>query len=222
MPSLVSVITPAYNSALTLSRAHASVVAQTYSHWEHIIVNDGSTDGTPGILAELAKSAKVIVLTQANRGPGAALNTGLRHARGEYIAFLDSDDEYLPTHLADHLDYLDRNPAVDLLWGGIEPVANNPDDLLVPDVEAGHGYIHISECIVQGTLFVRQRVVAACSFTEDRSVWWQDYEFVKKVERQHKVERFHQTTYRYYRTSADSIVSKAKAQQSSLHNHGQR
>lgn len=211
MGPLVSVITPAYNSALTLGRAHASVLSQTYPHWEHIIVDDGSTDGTPQILRKLSSNPQVLALSQPNRGQGAALNAGLRQARGEYLAFLDSDDEYLPGHLAGHVEYLNHNLEVDLLWGGIEPIANDPDDLLVPDVEAGHGYIHISECVVQGTIFVRRNVLASCSFTEDRSVWWQDYEFVENVKQKHRVERFHQVTYRYYRTSADSLVSRAKA-----------
>ncbi|MCC6587340.1 MAG: glycosyltransferase [Bryobacterales bacterium] len=211
MAALVSVVTPTYNSAQTLARAHASVLEQTYTNWEHIIVDDGSTDNTAEVLAKISSNSQVVVLSQPNRGQGAALNRGLRHARGGYLAFLDSDDEYLPTHLADHVAYLNQNPAVDLLWGGIEPIANHPDDLLVPDMEAGEGLIHISECVVQGTIFMRQRVMNSCSFTEDRSVWWQDYDFVAKAKQKYKVERFLKATYRYYRTSADSLVSKAKA-----------
>ena len=91
---LVSVIIPTYNRADTIGKAVSSVLAQTYREIEIIIIDDGSTDDTPAVLAGFG--ARIRVLRQSNAGPSAARNGGAAEARGEYLAFLDSDDEWLP------------------------------------------------------------------------------------------------------------------------------
>lgn len=89
---------PAYNRAGTVAAALESVRAQTYPHWEAIVVDDGSTDRTVDVVAEMArKDSRIRLLRQdRNHGAQAARNTGIRAARGEWIGFLDSDDQYLP------------------------------------------------------------------------------------------------------------------------------
>jgi glycosyltransferase involved in cell wall biosynthesis len=93
-----SVIIPTYNRLDFLKQAIGSVLAQTYTDYEIIIVDDGSTDGTKDYLLSLASHVKV--LRQANRGPGAARNLGAERAAGRYLAFLDSDDSFYPWTLA--------------------------------------------------------------------------------------------------------------------------
>jgi glycosyltransferase involved in cell wall biosynthesis len=93
----VSIILPTYNRADTILRAIRSVLAQTFADWELIVVDDGSEDDTPAILAGL--DPRITVIRQENRGFTEARNTALRAARGAYCAFLDSDDEFLPHHL---------------------------------------------------------------------------------------------------------------------------
>src|SRR5690348_8062708 len=122
--AIVSVITPAYNAAATLRRACESVRVQSYVAWEHIIVDDGSTDATPDILRELSTDLRVRTKRIANRGPGAALNLGLDMAQGEFIAFLDADDEYLPDHLSAHARAMEEHPEADLWWGGLDVIAD--------------------------------------------------------------------------------------------------
>jgi glycosyltransferase involved in cell wall biosynthesis len=95
--SLVSIVMPAYNRADTILRAIRSVQEQTYQDWELIVVDDGSTDGTATLIEGMDPRMKVI--RQENRGFVGARNTGLEASTGEYIAFLDSDDEWLPYHL---------------------------------------------------------------------------------------------------------------------------
>ena len=207
----VSVITPAFNAASTLRRMHGSLVAQTMRDWEQIIVNDGSTDATAAIVREIAnEDSRVRVLTTPNRGPGAALNAGIAQNRNEFVAFLDADDEYYPDHLAKHLAFFDQLPAVDILWGGVDVITANPEDAHVPDVVKGFGYIHISECVVQGTLFVRRKVFERFAFSEDRAVWYQDCDFVQRAGQVFSVARFHDVTYRYYRNSGASLVDRMK------------
>lgn len=94
---LVTTIIPVYNRAAMLREAVASVLAQTYRPIEIIIVDDGSTDDTFGVSEELARAhQEIVVVHQANAGPGAAREAGRRMARGEFIQHLDSDDLLLP------------------------------------------------------------------------------------------------------------------------------
>lgn len=110
MPGLspaVSVVIPVYNRAATLPRAVASVLAQDFADWELILVDDGSRDG--GVEAILAAGDPRIraIRHEANRGAPAARNTGIRAAMGRLIAFLDSDDEWLPGKLGPQVAALD-------------------------------------------------------------------------------------------------------------------
>jgi len=209
---LVSIITPVYNAAATLLRACESVRAQSYAAWEHILVDDGSTDATPQILRELASDARVKTMRFANSGPGPALNHGIEMAAGEFIAFLDADDEYLPEHVAAHVRAMQEHPETDLFWGGVDVIADRAEDVMVPDIETGAGLISVYDCVVQGTIFARREVFRELRFTEDRAIWWHDSELVGRVRQHFRVERFSGTTYRYYRNSGTSMVDRAKAE----------
>jgi glycosyltransferase involved in cell wall biosynthesis len=100
MAPTVSVIIPCYNQGRFLAEAVASVQAQTYPHWECLIINDGSTDETAKVGAALADAdSKVRVINQANRGLAGARNRGLAEAKGQFIQFLDADDVIKPTKL---------------------------------------------------------------------------------------------------------------------------
>lgn len=96
METLVSVIIPVYNVSLYLQQALDSVIHQTYKNLEILVIDDGSTDGSEVICDEYLSDPRVIVIHQENRGLSGARNTGLNHATGDYIAFLDSDDVYHP------------------------------------------------------------------------------------------------------------------------------
>ena len=103
---LVSIIIPTYNRGHLLERAIRSVRAQTYTNWELIIVDDGSTDNTRELLAG---AGDIRYHYQKNQGQGAARNTGLRHSQGEYIASLDSDDEWYPNFLSESIAMLQKH-----------------------------------------------------------------------------------------------------------------
>ena len=98
MSPLFSVIVPVYNRADVLGEAIGSVLAQTEQDFEIIVVDDGSRDD-PKSAVEKFNDARIRFHAQENRGGGAARNAGIDLARGRYVAFLDSDDHYLPTHL---------------------------------------------------------------------------------------------------------------------------
>lgn len=119
----VSVIIPTWNRAATLPRAIDSVLGQTFGDFELLIVDDGSTDGTAGVV-EAMNDPRIRLLRQPhNQGVGAARNRGLHEARGEFIAFLDSDDEWLPGKLQRQLDRFAELPAdVGLIYTGVETI----------------------------------------------------------------------------------------------------
>ena len=105
--SFFSIIIPTSNRRELLRQTLASVWTQAFSDYEVIVVDDGSTDGTLDYLQSLGN--RVQVLQQANQGPGAARNLGLRQANGDYIAFLDSDDLWFPWTLAAYAQVIQRN-----------------------------------------------------------------------------------------------------------------
>lgn len=106
MNALVSVIVPLYNKAQTVERALNSIFAQTYTNMEVIVVNDGSTDGCDMLVRRKFDDARLVVIDQANQGPGAARNAGIRAAKGDYIAFLDADDSWYPQNLETMINWL--------------------------------------------------------------------------------------------------------------------
>src|SRR5947209_3795753 len=103
----VSVIIPLYNKAPYVRRTLDSVRAQTFADYEVIVVDDGSTDGGAAVVEGFG-DPRFRLIAQPNAGPGAARNRGLAEAGGEFVAFLDADDEWLPTFLERSLALLDR------------------------------------------------------------------------------------------------------------------
>ncbi|BCX82133.1 hypothetical protein MIT9_P1718 [Methylomarinovum caldicuralii] len=98
--SQISVIMPCHNAATYIAEAIGSVRNQTFRNWELIVVDDGSSDDSPEIVTRLAQEdGRIRLLRQENQGPYPARNLGLRHAQGEYVAFLDADDWWDPTFL---------------------------------------------------------------------------------------------------------------------------
>lgn len=96
---MISVILPVYNRAATLPRCVQSVLAQTFTDWELIAVDDGSVDESVSVLESFGDARIRVIREEKNRGPSAARNTAIEAARGEYLALIDSDDEWLPTKL---------------------------------------------------------------------------------------------------------------------------
>jgi glycosyltransferase involved in cell wall biosynthesis len=110
MPKL-SVIVPVYNSESSVVETIKSLMAQTYRDFEILIVDDGGTDGSIDLCQQF-KDPRMRIIHQKNRGLAGARNTGIRHAQGEYLAFLDSDDLWLPEKLDKHVQHLDQSPQV--------------------------------------------------------------------------------------------------------------
>ncbi len=202
----VSVIMPAYNCAAFVTEAIESVLEQDYANKELIVVNDGSTDATAEKVARFG--ARVRLIEQPNRGPAAARNRGVAEARGEYLAFLDGDDIWLPGKLAMQMSYVRGHPDVKIIFtgfarwlpersGGYPPARDfaawGAKDVIGPEY-SGYLYatllldsvIHIITAVIE-----RAAVTSLGGFDENLRVG-EDYEFWMRASRvclAHKIDR---------------------------------
>lgn len=111
----VSVIMPTYNRAKIIKKAIKSVLMQTLENFELIVINDGSTDDTKETVSKF-KDRRIIYLEKENGGPASARNLGIKHAKGEHIAYLDDDDIYYPCHLERLSRLLDAHPGIGMVY----------------------------------------------------------------------------------------------------------
>ena len=197
-----SVIICLFDRKKIVCRAIESLLGQSEQDFELIIADDGSRDAPLEELAKYMHNSHFSYFRQGNRGVGAARNLGLRHARGEWITFLDSDDEYEPGHLESRRRIIESARA-DFIYGGFRVVGNE----YVPDRDSPERLIHLSECVVGGTFFISRRVAAACQFAEIRFA--DDTEYFDQVRRAgFAMLATDIPTYIYHRDSPDSICTR--------------
>ena len=131
---LVSIITPAHNASLFIAETIESVLQQDYENWEMIIINDFSSDNTASIVDEFIKRDKRIVLINnpSNLGVALSRNKGLEAAKGDYIAFLDSDDVWKKNKLSEHISFMEES-NISISYSFYETFTtdiNNPNKLI--------------------------------------------------------------------------------------------
>jgi glycosyltransferase involved in cell wall biosynthesis len=121
MTVTTSIIMPAFNSSKYLATTIESVLAQTFNEFELLIIDDGSTDNTAEIASHYCKlDTRIKLFSQKNQGVSNARNKGIQIAKGEYIAFIDSDDQWLPNKLAMHMQHFNECPNLGISFGRIE------------------------------------------------------------------------------------------------------
>jgi len=158
MKKLVSVVIPTFNRAIFLDRSIKSVLQQTYQNFELIIINDGSTDETEEKVKEYQKLDKRIIYikNKKNQGPSAARNIGIKSARGEFIAFLDDDDEWLPTKIEKQVHILESLPPQHALCFTAFWIVRGGEKTYSPDKEL--------KAICYDNKKIRERLLALLSF----------------------------------------------------------
>lgn len=164
--SKVSTIIPAFNAERTIAETVDSALMQNFEGHEIVVVNDGSTDSTSAILSRY--SDKIRVVNQENKGVAAARNTGLAHSSGEYVAFLDSDDLWLPGKLEIMTAALERNETASLAfsdYGSIDEVGSeysssafgDPAAMLPLLKEQPFPFCFFNASVITSTWLVRRR-----------------------------------------------------------------
>jgi|WetSurMetagenome_2_1015567.scaffolds.fasta_scaffold01070_9 glycosyltransferase involved in cell wall biosynthesis len=176
----ISVIIPVYNSENTIERCLLSVLNQTINVDEIIVINDGSSDNTEA----LVKSFKIkhrlnnlVILNQANAGPAAARNRGIIEASGEWIAFLDSDDRWLPDKMAKQIEVLRTYPNISII--GCNFFSNNSKHK--PGIIKKVNFIGMlfKNILFTSTVLVKKNVIEEFYFdekknySEDSKLWMQ-------------------------------------------------
>lgn len=197
-PINISVVIPAFNAESYLGRAINSVLAQQQPPEEIIVVDDGSTDGT----AEVARSFgnRILFIRQANAGASVARNRGIEAASGEWIAFLDADDEWLPHKLRRQTEHLRLNP--DLVWtygnyyikpygGGGQSIAFAPRKYTGALRDGGYfaDYldVHPDVCIRTSTALIKKEVLKETGLFRIGQLWAQDTDLFLRIAYTHPV-----------------------------------
>jgi glycosyltransferase involved in cell wall biosynthesis len=184
----VSVVLPTFNRRATLERATRSVLDQTYANLELIVVDDGSTDGTDGLVALLNDPRLRYLRLPGRSGPARARNAGIRESTGALIAFQDSDDEWLPEKLALQVAALQRAPATVGLMAGsywlVGPEGRRliRSDALIAggdyDEDLLHGYT-----LVTPTWLVRREVLTQAGLFDESLPCVEDWDLAFRLDR---------------------------------------
>lgn len=200
----ISVIMAVYNREAYLSRAINSLLKQTFTSWELIAIDDGSTDESLKILIGFQDNNKNIkVITQEHRNLSESRNRGIKLSIGNFITFLDSDDEFLPTHLETRYKYLIDHPEIDLLHGGVTIIG----DSFVADRNDLNKTMTLYNCVIGGTFFGKRKVFQTLGgFNE--ITYSEDSEFLDRALKIFTVEKVIYPTYIYHRDTPDSITNK--------------
>jgi glycosyltransferase involved in cell wall biosynthesis len=170
----VSIIIPVYNGARFLAEAIESIYRQYYEPIEIIIVDDGSTDETPNLIAHLGQDIHYI--RQPNQGPAAARNRGLKLANGELIAFLDADDLWPDEKLISQAGYLTVNPSIQFVQGLIQEIRleNRFDDSKMTQPQISKPYFNVN----LGSFLFRRTVFDAIGSFDETLRQGEDMDFV--------------------------------------------
>ncbi len=189
---LVSVVTPTYNQAAFLRDTLESVLSQDYPRIEHQVIDDGSTDATPKILAEY--QGRVLVEHQENRGQTPTINKGWERAKGEILTWLNSDDTFLPGAVSKVVAYLRRNPDVSIVFGDtlFTRYDGTPIERSKPLSEFGYDKF-VLECenpIPQPSAFIRRSVIEDIGTLDPSFYYFMDWDFWLRAGLQHRIAYF--------------------------------
>lgn len=192
---LVSVIIPTYNCARYITEAIESVLNQTCKDFEIIIIDDGSTDNTGNIINDyIEKNYTIKYFYQKNKGPAAARNNGLSKARGEYIAFLDSDDIWLPEFLHKLVSKIESNPETGFIYCGCLFVSAERE--IIPDYIRRNYFVRgnivldlfCNYFLMTGSVVIRKQCLDKVGYFNEKLLVGEDYDLFLRVAYHYKAD----------------------------------
>lgn len=199
---LVSVVTPAYNQADFLRDTLESVLAQDYPNIEHQVIDDGSTDTTPEILAEYAD--RITIERHENRGQTPTINKGWARAKGEILTWLNSDDTFLPGAVTKAVEYFNEHPEVAIVFG--DTLFTGPDGSPLERSKPREEFDYrrfVLQCenpIAQPSAFIRREVIDDVGFLDPQFYYFMDWDFWLRAGLRHRIAYFPEllSTYRLH------------------------
>ena len=183
----VSIIVPSYKTAHLIRACLDSIFTQTFTDFEAIVVNDGSPD-TPELEKVLQPYLdRIVYIKQENKRAAAARNTAIRHARGEFLAFLDSDDTWLPDHLANQMSMFAADPSLGLTYANALLIGDPRGEIPFAELCPSHGEATFEALIVErcqipiSTVVVRKQAVVDVGMFDERLPRCDDYDLWVRI-----------------------------------------
>lgn len=181
---MISVVIPLYNKEASISQSLGSVLSQSYDDFEVVIVDDGSTDGSVSIV-ESINDPHIRLIKQENGGPSKARNTGVRNAKGEWIIFLDADDELLPTALEYFRTKIQENPKTEFLCAPFYMMYKDKNTLSHPYKNGVVDNPYRSHCLGQllprTGAFICKRELCLCQPFNEEIRRFEDLEWLYRI-----------------------------------------
>lgn len=203
---LFSVIIPTYNRQKLLPRALDSLLKQTETNWEAIIMDDGSTDKTKLVAKEyIHHNKKIKYYFHKNYGVPTNINIGANKATGKYLTFLNDDDEYSPNYLSIRKKYILKFPNIDLFYGGVKIIGNH----YVPDKNNPQKMIHISKTFVGATMVIKKQIFLKLGGLPKKELAEEYYFLQTLLKKNYKIKKIKNKNYLYRRTN-NSITNRIR------------
>ncbi len=195
---LISIIMPTFMHAGFIAQAIISVMGQTYQNWELIIVDDGSSDNTKEVVASFLADRRIMYFAQVNAGASAARNKGIMVSGGELIAYLDSDDVFLPDHLQVRVEMI-NNLGVDFVFGPLFVVNGAKKEIY-------HGELSDNETgCVMPLMVMHKRICFDAGLFNPADVFEEDLNLFLKMRKDYYMHQFKSPVTAVYNIHAHGI-----------------
>jgi len=185
----VSVILPCYNGSLWISNAIDSILCQTYSNFELVIIDDGSTDNSKDVIYPYISDRRVHYIYQENRGFSGAVNRGIKESKGDLIGFIGQDDMWMHNKLEVQAKYFDKHENVDLVHSNYCSIDSDEWIIKVIDIKIPNftsrkeliEYLFINNFIGFETVLVKKRCFDKVGFFDERMIGYSDHDMWMRI-----------------------------------------
>jgi glycosyltransferase involved in cell wall biosynthesis len=202
----ISIVVPCFNQEAYIGETLQSVLKQTYTDWECIVVNDGSHDGSQAVIDRFAKQdGRFLPFTKANGGVASARNFGFAQARGEFFVPLDGDDTLHPDFIRRCVERFESRPDTDLVHTKTKRMGESSKVWHLPTYS--YDKLLWQNMIVNTSMFRREAFRASSGYAEDMRHGFEDWEFYIRLLKPHSVVHFIDTPLFYYRVKKVSRSS---------------
>ena len=208
----VTTVIPAYNVEHYIREAIESVLFQTYKDIELIVVDDGSTDRTTEIVKNFGSKIEYVRHAE-NKGLSVARNTGIRQAKGKYLAFLDADDIWIPTKIEEQVKLLEGNEDLALVYSNCHKIDRSGAHMgmLLDSVKLHRGFVLkdllLSSFITTSSVVIKKQVLDEIGVFDEHFFVSQDFDLYLRIAECHKID-FVDAPLLKYRVHSDTLSSK--------------